>query len=134
MSHHRTSSFGSSSSQLRCLQKSTAGLCPENNVRLWSRKQDLTTYQRFSHLLSSIGCYGQSPARSFPRLLSVCFWVSRFWVGGTLFDECNTSITTSHKSRAGTTSIRKPDREMMVVRQGPQFQSWEPYCAVFQPS
>ena len=31
-----------------------------------------------------------------------------FWVGGTLFDECNTSITTFHKSRTGILYIRKP--------------------------
>ena len=31
-----------------------------------------------------------------------------FWTGGTSFDECHTSITTSHKSRAGIPSRRKP--------------------------
>ena len=38
--------------------------------------------------------------------LGLLLGVEIFWVGGTLFDECNT--TTSHKSRARIPSIRKP--------------------------
>ena len=34
-------------------KNATFGLCPENNVRLWSHDLDLTTDQRFGHLLSS---------------------------------------------------------------------------------
>ena len=41
-------------------------------------------------------------------LLGLLLGVEIFWVGGTLFDECNTSITTSQKSRARIPSIRKP--------------------------
>ena len=77
-----------------------AGLCPGMNVRLWSR--DLTTEQRVGHF-SSTWCFGHC-AGIFPRLLFVCFV---FWVGGSLYDEFNTSNTTSHKSRASMTSFRK---------------------------
>ena len=77
-------------------------------MRLWSHDLDLSTDQRFGHLLSSTLCYGHCPARSFPRLLLVVLLGAEiFWVGGTIFDECNTCITTSHKSRAGIPSIRK---------------------------
>ena len=48
-------------------------------------------------------CFG-SFAWSFPRLILVGI----FWVGGTLLDDCNTSITTSHNSRAGIPPLRTP--------------------------
>ena len=46
----------------------------------------------------------QFPAAPFGLLLDV----EIIWVGGTSFDECNTSITTSHRSRARIPSICKP--------------------------
>ena len=51
--------------------KCTTGLCTEKNVRSWSHDLDLTTDDRFGHLLSSTWCYGFC-ACSFPRLLLVC--------------------------------------------------------------
>ena len=45
---------------------------------------------------------------------SLLLGVEIFCVGGTLFDECNTSITTSHKSRAKIPSIRKPASSDMI--------------------
>ena len=70
-------------------------------MRVWSHDLDSTTDQRFGHLLSSLWCYGHCPARNFPAApLDLLLGTGIFWVGGTLFDECNTSITTSQiKSR-----------------------------------
>ena len=43
-----------------------------------------------------------------PLLFPEASWVDDF----SLFDECNTSVTTSHKSRAGIPSILKPAKEI----------------------
>ena len=52
--------------------------CPEKSDRLWSNNLDLTTDQRFGHLLSSTWCFGCC-ACSFPRSLVVCFWMQKYF-------------------------------------------------------
>ena len=95
--------------ELRCLQRWTAGLCPENNMRLWSHNLDLTTHQRFGHLLSSIWCNGHCLARSFPRLFLVCCWVQRSFELVVRYS-MNVTLPTPHpiNQEQGYRSIRKP--------------------------
>ena len=75
-------------------------------MRSWSHDPDLTS---FFNLVLWILCM-QLPAAPFDLHLGV----EIFWLGGTLFDERNISITTSHKSRAGIPSIRKPASSEIV--------------------
>ena len=75
VSHHQTSSFDDHLDhsfvvfQNVQLDFALRRMCVCDHVNL-----DLTTDQRFGHLLSSTWCYGQC-ACSFPRLLLVRFWV-----------------------------------------------------------
>ena len=86
----------------------------EKNFCLWSRDLDLTTvdnsgYPSFCNLM--VDMRTQFPAASLnPLLIPEASWVDDFlW-----FDECNTSITTSHKSRARIPSISKPASKEMI--------------------
>ena len=79
-------------------------------VVTWSRSDNCSTFWLpFPNL--KLDMRKQFPADSLiPLLFPEASWVDDFL----LFDECNTSITTSHKSRAGIPSIRKPASKEII--------------------
>ena len=99
VSHHWTSAFDEHFWSLpRYFQKCTIALHNENNLRLWQRDPHLTVHQHSGYLSFSTWCWHfASSVLLLPGLMISLF-----------FEECNTSITTSHWSREGIPSIRKP--------------------------
>ena len=94
-------------------KKCTTALHTEKKLRLWSRDLDVTTVEQSGCLFLNLALdmHKQFPAASmYPLLFAEASWVGDFL----LFDECNTSITTSHKSRAKVPSIRTPASNEIV--------------------
>ena len=94
-------------------QKCTTELHIEKKLRLWSPDLDLTTVEHSGCLFLNLApdMRKQFPAASLnPLLFSEASWVGDFL----LFDELNTSITTSHKSRAGIPFTLKPASNEIV--------------------
>ena len=74
-------------------------------VETWSRFDNCSTFWLPFFFNLTLDMRTQFPAASLnPVLFPEACWVDDFF----WFDECNTSITISHKSRAGMPSIRKP--------------------------
>ena len=100
-------------SLLHCFQRCATETHQEKSVRLWWRDPPATIDDISVSLLF----------RGWILLFREQF-LAAGWVGGLVrFDERNTSVTTSHQSWAGNTSIRSPASHEMISASG---ELWDP--------